>query len=175
MFIKHSEYLLRKLVETDTSNLFKNYKGNYDCAKYISSNPHTDIEQTRQFIRKCKSDYQTNNPTSLKFAIAEPINNEVIGLLIFVFNEKYAEIHFGLSNNFSGRGIATSVCYEGVRWLKNQGINNIRTQPYSEHHASLRVLEKCGFKNHGILYGFSKFPQLGEGLQNCMDMRIENS
>ena len=110
MFIKHSEYLLRKLVETDTSNLFKNYKGNYDCAKYILSNPHTDIEQTRQFISKCKFDYQTNNPTSLKFAIAEPINNEVIGLLIFVFNEKYAEIHFGLSNNFSGRGIATSVC-----------------------------------------------------------------
>lgn len=52
-------------------------------------------------------------------------------------------------------------------------MKSVRTQPFSEHHASLRVLEKCGFKNHGILQGFSKFPQLGDNMQNCVDMRIE--
>ena len=173
MFIKHRDYILRKLVVSDASSLFKNYKSNFSCAKYISSDPHTNIEQTQKLINKCLSDYITNNPVSLKFAVVEPKSNEVIGLLVFVFNDKFSEIHFGLSNNFSGRGIATSICHEGVRWLKKRGIKNIRTQPYFKHHASLRVLEKCGFKNHGVLQGFCNFPQLGENKQNCMDMRIE--
>jgi len=173
MFIKHREYIIRKLLLSDAFSLFKNYKSNIECAKYITSNPHTDIKQTRKLINKCLNNYQTSNPKSLIFAIAEPKDTEVIGLLIFVFNDNHAEIHFGLSKSFSGRGIATSVCYEGITWLKSLGIKSVRTQPYSEHNASIRVLEKCGFKNHGILQNFSKFPQLGGDMQNCVDMRIE--
>lgn len=173
MFIEHREYIIRKLILSDASSLFKNYKSNIDCAKYIRSKPHTNIKQTRELIDKCLTNYQASNPKSLIFAIAEPKDTEVIGLLIFVFNDNHAEIHFGLSNSFSGRGIATSICFEGVTWLKKLGIKSIRTQPYSEHSASLRVLEKCGFKNHGELQNYSMFPQLGENMQNCVDMRIE--
>jgi len=48
MYIKRKEYVVRQLVESDASSLFDNYKSNLDSAKYISSNPHTDLEQTRQ-------------------------------------------------------------------------------------------------------------------------------
>jgi len=172
MYIKRKEYVVRQLVESDASSLFDNYKSNLDSAKYISSNPHTDLEQTRQLIIKCLTNYKTAKPSLLIFAIAEPNIGEVIGLLVFVFNEKYAEIHLGLAREFCGRGIATSVCLDGVTWLKGRGVKGIRTHPYYKHHASLRVLEKCGFKNHGLLSNFAKFPQLGHGMKNCVDMRI---
>lgn len=96
MFIKHRDYILRQLVMSDAFSLFKNYKGNKNCAKYITSNPHTNIEQTRKLINNCLSDYQTKSPTSLIYAIVEPKNIEVIGLLVVIFNKnlpKYTMVY----------------------------------------------------------------------------------
>ena len=173
MLITRNNFTIRKLVASDAISLFKNYKGDDNCAKYISSNPHSDIKQTHELINRCLCNYQLRKPTSLVFAIAEPSFHEVIGLLVFVFNNKYAEIHYGLSNRFSGRGIATEVCFEGINWLKSCGVKEVRTQPHFDHHASLRVLDKCGFKHHGLLSDFAKFSQLGDSMQNCADMRIQ--
>lgn len=172
MFVENINYKLRKLTKADTLHLFTNYKGNKDCAKYITSSIHTDLNETLLLIKKSLVNYQTNNPPTLIFAVVEPNIDEVIGLLVFVFKEKYAEIHFGLSNKFSGHGIATEICNDGITWLKNRGVIAIRTQPHHQHYASLRVLIKCGFKSHGLLKNFAKFPQLGNITQNCVDMRI---
>ena len=173
MLIESTNYKIRKLVITDSISLFKNYKGNKHCAKYLNSTLHTDLKETQALINKCLSNYQINKPSTLIFAVVSPNTDEVIGLIVFVFKETYAEIHFGISHKFSGFGIATAICKDGITWLKNRGFTEIRTQPHQDHCASLRVLTKCGFKNHGLLYDFAIFPQLVSTTQNCVDMRLK--
>jgi len=171
MLIRNSEFTIRKLTTFDTEHLFK-YKGNSDCSKYLTSTIHTDQKQTALLIEKSLINYQEWNPPSSIFAIAEPDKDEVIGLLVFIFRKEYAEIHFGIIPDFSGRGIATAVCKTGINWLKSRNIIEIRTYPHNENHSSLNVLLKCGFKNHGLLKDFAIFPQLDNTLQDCIDMRI---
>ncbi len=106
------------------------------------------------------------------YGVATSPDDFVFGLVVFVFNEQYAEIHFGISDQFSNQGIATELCCSGLQYLKSLGVNQVRTNPFIEHIASIRVLEKSGFSNHGTLKNHARFPTLGDGLFNCADMRI---
>ena len=55
------------------------------------------------------------------------------------------------------------------------GYTRIRTTPHIGNHASIRVLEKCGFISQGILKAHAVFPALGREAQDCMDMRLEDT
>ncbi len=88
-----------------------------------------------------------------------------------------SEIHFGISARYrGGKGYATQACKLGVVYLQSLGITRIRTAPpHIGNHASIRVLEKCGFISQSILKAHAVFPALGREAQDCMDMRLEDT
>lgn len=86
-----------------------------------------------------------------------------------------SEIHFGISARYQGKGYATQACKLGVVYLQSLGITRIRTTPHIGNHASIRVLERCGFISQGILKAHAVFPALGREAQDSMDMRLEDT
>lgn len=106
------------------------------------------------------------------YGIASNPDDSIFGLLVLVLNGSMGEIHFGLSKKFSGKGIATSACKAGLLELKRRSVKEVRTAPYVGHLASIKVLEKCGFRSYGTLVQHAPFPSLGRGLFDCLDFRL---
>ncbi|EGX7690629.1 GNAT family N-acetyltransferase [Vibrio parahaemolyticus] len=165
-------FRVRELRETDAESLFSLYSGSISSAKYISTLPHETVETTLSKIKQWRKSYLESSPKVRVYGVAESQNDFVFGLVVFVFNERHAEIHFGISDKFSNRGISTKLCRTGLEYLKSLGIKEVRTNPFFEHMASVRVLEKSGFSNYGTLKNYARFPTLGDGFFNCADMRI---
>ncbi|MCS0378663.1 GNAT family N-acetyltransferase [Vibrio diabolicus] len=165
-------FRVRELREADASPLFNMYSGSCSSAKYISTLPYDSVETTLSKIKHWRKFYLENAPKLCVYGVASIPDDFVFGLVVFVFNEQYAEIHFGISDQFSNQGIASELCGSGLQYLKSLGVNEVRTNPFIEHLASIRVLEKSGFSNHGTLKNYARFPTLGDGLFHCADMRI---
>jgi len=172
MNYENKTFRVRELQETDANSLFNKYSGSNNSAKYISTLPHASAETTLSKIKRWRKLYLESNPKVCVYGVASSKDDSVFGLLVLVFNEKYAEIHFGISDEFSNRGISTELCLSGLQYLKSLGVNEVRTNPFVDHIASIRVLEKSGFSNHGTLEQYAPFPTLGDGLFNCADMRM---
>ncbi|CCN69964.1 GNAT family N-acetyltransferase [Vibrio nigripulchritudo] len=165
-------FRVRELREADADSLFKLYSGSIASAKYVSTLPHDTVETTLSKIKQWKKSYLESNPNVRVYGVAESQNDFVFGLVVFVFKERCSEIHFGISGKFCNRGISTELCRIGLEYLKSLGVKEVRTNPFTGHLASIRVLEKSGFTNHGTLKSYTQFPNLGDGLFNCADMRI---
>ncbi|MFH4861248.1 GNAT family N-acetyltransferase [Vibrio diabolicus] len=172
MIFENENFRVRELRDSDAGSLFNLYSGSTSSAKYISTLPHDTEETTLSKIKQWRKFYLESPPKVLVYGVAESQKDIVFGLVVFVFNERHAEIHFGISDKFSNRGISTELCRAGLAYLKGLGVNEVRTNPFVEHIASIRVLEKSGFTNHGTLKGYARFPSLGDELFNCADMRV---
>jgi len=172
MNYENEVFRVRKLREADAKSLFTMYSGSSNSAKYISTLPHDSAETTLLKIKQWRTFYLDSSPKVRVYGVAESSEDFVFGVVVFVFNERHAEIHFGVSEKFSNLGIATELCRSGLEYLKNLGVNEVRTNPFSGHVASIRVLEKSGFLSHGTLNNYARFPTLGDNLFNCADMRI---
>ncbi|HDY7736127.1 TPA: GNAT family N-acetyltransferase [Vibrio vulnificus] len=172
MNFENDIFRIRELRETDADSLFSLYSGSISSAKYISTLPHDTVGTTLSKIQQWRNSYLESSPKVLVYGVAESQNDFVFGVVVFVFNEQHAEIHFAISDKFSNRGIATQLCRIGLEYLNSLGIKEVRTSPFVGHIASVRVLEKSGFSNHGTLKNYARFPTLGAGLFNCADMRI---
>lgn len=136
---------IRPLQPTDADSLYRHYLGQKNLAFYLTRQPHKSLEQSQDFVRRCIESYQQSNPSMLVFAVAEPDSNIAFGMLTLIFKHDHAEIHFGVSAQYSGLGICTQVCRAGVEYLMALDINDIRTQLHVDHIASRRVLEKKWF------------------------------
>ncbi|OEE58066.1 alanine acetyltransferase [Enterovibrio norvegicus FF-454] len=172
MNFENDVFRVRELEDADASSLFNLYSGSSTLAKFVSTAPHDSAETTLSKIKQWRKLYLESNPKVRVYGVAESQDDFVFGLVVFVFNKQHAEIHFGISDKFSNRGISTELCRVGLVYLRSLGINEVRTSPFVEHVASVRVLEKSGFTNHGTLNNHARFPTLGNGLFNCADMRI---
>jgi ribosomal-protein-alanine N-acetyltransferase len=175
MEYESEHFQVRKLKEDDATSLFTEYCGSTPSAKYISTAPHLSVEATVSKIKQWCSAYDDVDARVQVYGVADIVNDDVFGLMVFVFNQDYAEIHFGISDKMSHQGLATQLCLAGLEYLRRQGVQEVRTHPYAGHHASIRVLEKSGFINHGTLLHHAPFPNLGSGLFDCADMRIDLS
>ena len=67
--------------------------------------------------------------------------------------ERYsAEVGYWLGEAFWGRGIATAALKTATQYaLKTYGLNRIFALPFSENLASIRVLEKTGYRREGVM------------------------
>lgn len=167
---------IRKLRKSDAQSLFDNYSGDIEAGKYRTSLPHKNVAYTRERIAQWQLGYEAKVPRLLVYVVASNWDDTIFGLLVLVFPDQLhrqnAEIHFGLSLKTKGQGLGTLVCQKGLEILNSLGVKKVSTAPYKKHLASVRILEKCGFKHQGTLKQHAKFPALGEGLFDCADMRL---
>lgn len=173
MRLEAQEIAIRHLEETDAVPLFENYLGDERTCLYLNRQAHLSPIQTLQAIGRWRAQYELDHPNILVLAIEESATHVPIGCLVLIPEQDASEIHFGISRNYQGKGYATQACKLGIEYLKSIGVEEIHTAPHIDHQASIRVLEKCGFKKQGVLKGYAVFPALSDELQDCLDMQLK--
>ncbi len=161
------------LEEIDAVPLFENYFGDEKTCLYLNRQAHQSPNQTLQAISRWRAQYELDHPNIFVLAIEESATHVPIGCLVLIPEKSRSEIHFGISRNYQGKGYTTQACKLGIEHLKSIGVEEIYTTPHIDHQASIRVLEKCGFKKQGVLKEYTVFPALSMFPQDCLSMRFK--
>jgi len=150
--ITTTHLFLRNTCENDTEQLFRNYCSSVDSSWFLTREPHKDPTQTALFLDKWCSQAWNNSSLQFAWVIALQKTNEAIGTFIVIRDEHKAQIHYGISSRFQGQGLMTEAGNAVIEWLSAQKeIQRIWTLCDVKNLASIRVLEKLGFKKEGIL------------------------
>ncbi len=89
-------------------------------------------------------------------ALAIDVGGEAIGGIGVVLgadvNRHAGEIGYWMGRAWWGRGLATASVSHFAPWVAQTfGLARLFAQVFETNHASMRVLEKCGFQREGIL------------------------
>ena len=149
--IKSKKFILRPFKRGDESSLKENIN-----SKKIYQNtlnipyPYT-LKDAKDWIAKNLKEMKKRKPNMINFAI--DINGEVVGGIGLNKIEGHkAEIGYWLAEKYWGQGIMTQavklVTEFGFKKLK---LKRIYAYVFSWNKASMKVLEKAGYKLEGIL------------------------
>ena len=138
---------LRRFVESDAEAMFENWASSAENLTYVTWDPHSDVEVTRNSIRNWIASYA--NPNYYKWAICLKENPEqVIGDISIVAmdeNDSSCEIGYILGQNYWGRGMMTEALKAVLDFCFTQAdFQKVRARYASLNPASGRVMEKAG-------------------------------
>lgn len=146
--IETRRLIIRPFVIEDSVGMYHNWASDPRVTKYLTWNPHSNIEETKSIITRWISD--ANNSTELTFAIEYKENNEVIGSINCFkvdLTFKQAEIGYCLAYDYWNHGIMTEAlraficfCFETLK------LETINACHHFENPASGRVMLKAGMK-----------------------------
>ena len=138
--------ILRPFSIDDAEAMFYGWANDPEVTKYVTWNPHENIEVTKILLNSWVEQYE--KPERLNFAITLKENNELIGGIDVV---GYLGgpggtpiIGYVLSKKYWNRGIITEACKRVLEYLFSLGYKEVRIDAYVENIASNRVIQKCG-------------------------------
>ena len=143
---------LRKIRIEDASDMFS-YSSSADVTKYLLWYPHEDLHYTEQYIEYLQERYAVGD--FYDWAIVLKENNRMIGTCGFTnfdLTNNSAEIGYVLHSDYHGNGYAA----EAARCVIAFGFDSLELTRISaicmtENKASLRVMQKCGMVQEGIM------------------------
>ena len=110
------------------------------------------LSASKDFLSKLETAKQSD-PWQFGFAVIHKIDNVLIGMAGFPAppdSEGVAEIAYGISPSYQGKGYATEVAHALIDFaLRDAHVKKICAHTLAEPNASTRVLEKYGFKKVG--------------------------
>ena len=143
--IETERLLLRKPRIEDAKPMFDNWANDPEVTKYLTWNPHENIEVTKMIINHWLEEEKDSK--TIRFVITLKDGGEPIGS-IDVVNciDGDPEIGYCLSRKYWNQGLMTEACKAFVKYLFNKGFNKVLIKAVVENIGSNRVIEKCGFK-----------------------------
>ncbi|MBA2710333.1 MAG: GNAT family N-acetyltransferase [Tatlockia sp.] len=164
---------LRRSLERDAEILYQNYCSDSERSRFLTRQSHYKLEETSDFLSKwCQIAWEDKLP-NFAWVVALKSTNEAIGLFLVMSEEGNVQIHYGISRAYEKQGFITEAGREVVKWLKTQPeVNEIWTLCDLENHASIKILEKLGFKNQGLLKKELILPTFGTNARDCYKYKI---
>ena len=133
--------------ELDDAESAHAWFGNDAVMKYTPSGPDVSVEETRERLARYQAHQATHGFS--KWLITERTSEQPIGDagLLVLHEQGWIDLGFRLLLHCWGRGLATEV---GAAWISRAsgqlGIQSLGAFAHRENVASLRVLEKLGFR-----------------------------
>ena len=139
--------ILRRFVESDAEAMFQNWASSAENLTYVTWDPHSNVEITRNSIRNWVGSY--TNPNYYKWAIClKEKSEQVIGDISIVEmdeNDSSCEIGYVLGKAYWGLGMMTEALKAVLDFCFIQvGFQKVRARYASLNPASGRVMEKAG-------------------------------
>ncbi|WP_144510648.1 GNAT family N-acetyltransferase [Bacillus sp. FJAT-22090] len=111
----------------------------------------SDIQMTVQGIRKNFTSWKNEVNSILLLAI---MNGQYAGYVQFTGGPAPRALHrasvvIGVKQEFSKKGIASSLMYHGEKWAKEVGISKLELTVIKENIKAQKLYEKLGFENEG--------------------------
>lgn len=149
--IKSKNFILRPYRRRDAESLAKNIN-NKKIFRNTANIPYPyTLRDAKKWIVRNMKERKKKKPVMINFVI--DVNGEVAGSVGFHKIEGHkAEIGYWLAEKYWGRGIMTEAVKLITRFgFKKLKLKRIYGRVYSFNKASIRVLEKAGYKLEGIL------------------------
>ena len=149
--LRTERLILRKISVGDAQDIF-DYAKRPKVSKYTLWYPHKTINVTLDFIRFIIRNYRAGKPEN--WGIVNIADNKLVGTIGF-FNydlpNRKAEIHYALSDKYSGFGIMSEAVRKVLQFgFKEFRLNRIEAKCMLENAASEKVMQKCGMRYEGI-------------------------
>ncbi|MFR9165209.1 MAG: GNAT family N-acetyltransferase [Dysgonomonas sp.] len=148
--MKSNEYTIRPWKLTDSRRLAENANNPriWNNVRDYFPHPYTE-KDAKVFIKQALKKNNTED-----FAIA--VNGEAVGGIGFVpgwdVERLNAEIGYWLGENYWGKGIMSAALKDVIDYVfSNTDFIRLFTSVYEYNKASMRVLEKVGFRKVGVM------------------------
>ena len=143
--IESERLIFRHWEKSDAPTLFNGWANNEEITKYLTWNPHTDIETTNYIIDKRIKEYEEKD--RINFAIVLKEKNILIGSIDVVgYINNNPEIGYMLKKEYWNKGYMSEACLRVIKFLFSLGFKKIYIRAQVENIASNRVIQKCGGK-----------------------------
>ena len=143
--IESKRLIFRPWEKSDAPTLFNGWANNEEITKYLTWNPHKDIETTNYIIDKRIKEYEEKD--RINFAIVLKENNILIGSIDVVgYINNNPEIGYMLKKEYWNKGYMSEACLRVIKFLFSLGFKKIYIRAQVENIASNRVIQKCGGK-----------------------------
>ena len=144
--------LIRETTQEDDKNLLEVLSDESTC-KYLSHNAVDDITKIRRLIMGMKKFY--DDKQRIRWGIAQKKDNSLIGhcgMFEIDRSNSCAEISYCLKSELWGQGIMTEVLGAMLKFgFEDFGLNRIVAKVMKENFGSIKVLQKLGFVQEGLL------------------------
>ncbi len=146
---------------TDAETIFARYASDPDVTRFVGWPRHRSVVETEAFLEFCDAEW-TRWPGGPYLMLSRE-EGTLLGSTGLAFETPYrASTGYVLAKDAWGKGYATEALQAVVKTARAVGLRRLYAICHTEHGASWRVLEKCGFAREGILRRHTEFPNLGE-------------
>jgi ribosomal-protein-alanine N-acetyltransferase len=144
LHIETPRLLLRPMRVSDAEEMFGNWACDPEVTKYLSWEPHANVEMTRKVIAMWESELA--DPLCIRFGIEWKENHQVIGTIDVVrYIDEQPEIGYCLSRQYWRRGIMTEAVEAVMARLKILGFKKVYISANVDNEASNGLIKKLGF------------------------------
>ncbi len=142
--------ILRPFKIEDANDMYNNWGIDPLTSRYLSWNPHKNIEETKKVIQTWINEYE-NGTYNWLVEIKE--NHEPIGSISVVHDKDLvAEIGYCYGSKYWGNGYATEALRKVIEFfLLEKNYYMVEARHISGNPASGRVMQKAGMKKDAIL------------------------
>jgi ribosomal-protein-serine acetyltransferase len=113
---------------------------------------NNDLEASHRYAEASALDW--DHGRACRFAIRDKKTRAiygVVGLEVFAHLHQNAELGYWLRKDVTGRGLMTEACRQLLTWAFSRlNMHRIRVAAATDNHASLRVIQRLGFRFEGI-------------------------
>jgi RimJ/RimL family protein N-acetyltransferase len=164
--IKTERLALRIPSVADAAAIFKSYAQDTEVLRYLTWQPHKNIQETEDFLSDCIAAWGGN--TRFPYIITLKESGDVIGMIEMRINGFKADVGYVLSRQHWGQGMATEALRTLVDWaLRKESIYRVWALCDADNLASARVLEKVGMKREGLLRRQIIHPNISDEPRDC--------
>ena len=137
--------VLRKLKKDDALAMFNNWDSDPEVAKYTLWVAHESVETTKDLVDMWVKEEKEGKV--IRFVITKKGSDEPIGAIDTVkFIDGIPEVGYCLSRKHWNKGYMSEACKAFVNYLFELGYPKVLIRADIRNIASLKVIEKCGFK-----------------------------
>jgi RimJ/RimL family protein N-acetyltransferase len=155
----------------DAVEIFERYASDPDVTRYLGWPRHRSIADTQAFLAFSASEWDCW-PAG-PYLIRSGTDGRLLGGTGLGFETReQAVTGYVLAKDAWGHGYATEALEAVMEVARGVGVVHLYALCHPEHHASWRVLEKCGFVRDGAWFQQAEFPNLAPGrLQDVLRYR----
>jgi len=164
--IETARLLLRKPAASDAVAIFRRYASDPEVTRYLSWPTHSSMEDTQAFLAWSDAEWKLW-PAGSYLVFARDNRRRLLGGTGLIFKTPTCAVTgYVFARDAWGKGYATESLQAMVELAAQIGIQRLEAICHVDHHASARVMEKCGFLCEGILRSHTQFPNTYPGTKS---------
>lgn len=156
---------LRPVQIDDAQAIFDRYAQDPEVTRFLTWRPHESLEDSRAYVEMC-----LKAESSRVYMMILQSSGQAIGALD-LRKSGNSKLEYGcvLARSFWGQGLMTEALVEVVDWaLRQSSIWRIGAVADVENVGSIRVMQKAGLQQEGVLRRWLTHPNISDVPRDCL-------